>query len=162
MGTSGTKSIKLLAKIIIILIFHSCSNYDKNNNQTKMSKPNPVIYFEIPVNDLNRAEKFYKNVMNLEFEKEIIDNYEMALFPFSDEEKGISGALAKGDVYKPTKNGVIIYFRTDNIDETLRKVIEQNGKILYQKVKNEKYGFYVAEFEDSEGNRIAIQETIKE
>ena len=162
MGTLRTKSIKSFSKIIFILILYSCYNYEKNNNQIKMLKSNPVIYFEIPVNDLSRAEKFYKKVMNFEFEKEIIDNYEMLLFPFSDEEKGISGALAKGDVYKPTKNGVIIYFKTNNIDETLRKVVEQNGKILYQKVKNEKYGFYVAEFEDSEGNRIAIQETIKE
>ena len=162
MGTLRTKSIKSFSKIIFILILYSCYNDEKNNTQIKMLKSNPVIYFEIPVNDLSRAEKFYKKVMNFEFEKEIIDNYEMLLFPFSDEEKGISGALAKGDVYKPTKNGVIIYFKTNNIDETLRKVVEQNGKILYQKVKNEKYGFYVAEFEDSEGNRIAIQETIKE
>ena len=126
-----------------------------------MSKSNPVIYFEIPVNDLNRAENFYSNVFSFQFEKEIIDNYEMVLFPFYDNENGISGALAKGDVYKPTKNGIIIYFKTDNIDETLKKVVEQNGEILYPKTKNEKYGFFVAEFEDSEGNRIAIQQIIE-
>ncbi len=123
-----------------------------------MKKSNPVIYFEIPVNDLERAEKFYRNVFDFEFESEIIDNYEMVLFPFYDEEKGISGALAKGDVYKPSNEGVIIYFRTDDIEETLKKVIEQQGKILYPIVKNEKYGFSVAEFEDSEGNRIALQQ----
>lgn len=123
-----------------------------------MKKSNPVIYFEIPVNDLERAEKFYRNVFDFEFESEIIDNYEMVLLPFYDEEKGISGALAKGDVYKPSKKGVIIYFGTDDIEETLKKVIKQQGKILYPIVKNEKYGFYVAEFENSEGNRIALQQ----
>lgn len=35
----------------------------------------------------------------------------MALFPFSDEKSGISGALAKGEIYKPTKNGVVIDFK---------------------------------------------------
>ena len=124
----------------------------------KHSNANPVIYFEIPVNNLDRAEQFYKNVLNFQFEREIIDNYDMALFPFYETAKGISGALVKGDVYKPTKNGVIIYFTTDDIDNTLSKVLEQNGKILYPKTKNENYGFYVAEFEDSEGNRIAVQE----
>lgn len=123
-----------------------------------MQKSNPVIYFEIPVNDLKRAVEFYKNVFNFQFEEEIIDEYEMALFPFYDNEMGISGALAKGDVYKPTTNGVIIYFRTDDIDEALRNVISQKGEILYPVTKNEKYKFLVAEFLDSEGNRIALQQ----
>lgn len=127
-----------------------------------MAKTNPVIYFEIPVNDLNRAESFYKNVFGFNFEREVIDDYEMTFFPFEDTESGISGALAKGDIYKPTKEGVIIYFRTDNIDTTLQKVKEQNGIILYPKTVNEKYGFIVAEFEDSEGNRIAVQQLIEE
>lgn len=126
-----------------------------------MSGNNPVVYFEIPVTDIERAENFYKNVFNFTFEKEIIDNYEMALFPFEDTRSGISGALAKGDVYKPTKEGVIIYFKTQNIDSTLEKVLENNGKILYPKSINDKHGFAVAEFEDSEGNRIALHETIK-
>jgi len=123
-----------------------------------MQKSNPVIYFEIPVNDLKRAVGFYKNVFNFQFEEEIIDEYEMALFPFYDNEMGISGALAKGDVYKPTTDGVIIYFRTDDIDESLRNVISQKGEILYPVTKNEKYKFLVAEFLDSEGNRIALQQ----
>ena len=149
------KKFKLLG-IIIILI--SCN---QQNNERNMSGNNPVVYFEIPVTDIERAEKFYTNVFNFKFEKEIIDDYEMMLFPFEDTKSGISGALAKGDVYKPTKEGVIIYFKTENIDSTLEKVLENNGKILYPKTVNEKHGFAVAEFEDSEGNRIALHETIK-
>lgn len=125
-----------------------------------MKKQNPVIYFEIPVNDLQRAQDFYRRVFGFTFEKEVIDNYDMALFPFDAGNIGITGALAKGDVYKPTRNGVILYFSTQNMDETLQKVTEQGGEILYPKTLNEKYGFFVAEFEDSEGNRIAIQEIL--
>lgn len=123
-----------------------------------MENSNPVIYFEIPVNDLKRAKRFHKNVFHFTFESEIIDNYEMAFFPFNDEKTGITGALVKGDVYIPSINGIIIYFNTNNIEETLKKVIEQGEEILYPKTFNEKYGFYVAEFKDSEGNRIAIQQ----
>ncbi|MBP2617966.1 VOC family protein [Chryseobacterium jejuense] len=125
-----------------------------------MNSSNPVVYFEIPVNDLKRAESFYSAVFNFSFEKETIDHYEMALFPFEEKNCGITGALAKGDVYKPTKNGVIIYFKTENIDSTLEKVLQHGGKILYPKRMDEKYGFAVAEFEDSEGNRIALHQTI--
>ena len=63
-----------------------------------VKKSNPVVYFEIPVNDIDRAITFYKTVFNFDFSKEIIDGNEMALFPFADENSGISGALAKGDI----------------------------------------------------------------
>lgn len=117
-------------------------------------KSNPVIYFEIPVRDMDRAITFYKAVFNFNFAKDNIDNNEMALFPFEQEDSGISGALAKGEIYKPTKDGVLIYFKTENIDETLRLATINGGQVLYPKTDNG-IGF-VAEFEDTEGNRIAL------
>ena len=120
-------------------------------------KSNPVVYFEIPVKDIDRAIKFYSKVFNFDFDKETIDNNEMALFPFADEKSGISGALAKGEIYKPTKDGVVIYFKTENIDETLKLVTSNGGQILYPKTDN---GIgLVAEFEDIEGNRIALYQS---
>lgn len=120
---------------------------------------NPVVYFEIPVTDIDRAVRFYTAVFHFTFAKEIIDNYEMALFPFIEEHSGISGALAKGDIYKPTKDGVVLYFKTEHIEETLQRVIAHGGRILYPK-KDNGLGF-VAEFEDSEGNRIALYQSKK-
>lgn len=153
--------MKIFAKFILLFttsIFLACNEQNNNKN---MNGNNPVVYFEIPVTNIERAEKFYTNVFNFKFEKEIIDNYEMMLFPFEETKSGISGALAKGDVYKPTKVGIIVYFKTPNIDSTLKKVLENKGKLLYPRTVNEKHGFAVAEFEDSEGNRIALHETIK-
>ncbi|WP_284461233.1 VOC family protein [Chryseobacterium sp.] len=145
---------------IIIFSFWMVLSCNQAPNPNPMSTSNPVIYFEIPVTNLDRAEKFYTAVFNFSFEKEVIDHYEMALFPFEEKNSGITGALAKGDVYKPSKDGVIIYFKTENIDETLQKAIQNGGKILYSKKIDPKHGFAVAEFEDSEGNRIALHETI--
>lgn len=122
-------------------------------------KCNPVVYFEIPVTDIDRAIKFYKSVFNFTFEREIIDNNEMALFPFVEENTGISGALAKGEIYNPTHDGVVIYFNTENIDKTLKIAIESGGQMLYPKTSNGDLGF-VAEFEDSEGNRIALHQPL--
>ena len=121
-------------------------------------KSNPVVYFEIPVTDMDRAIKFYKAVFHFEFDKEIIDSNEMALFPFTEGSSGISGALAKGEIYKPTKDGIVIYFKTGNIDETLNLALANGGQILYPKTDNG-IGF-VAEFEDSEGNRIALFQSL--
>jgi uncharacterized protein len=148
---------------IILICFEFCSEKslekmpDKETKVNIPSKSNPVVYFEIPVKDLDRAIQFYKHVFNFTFEKEMIDKNEMALFPFSETSSGISGALAKGKVYKPTKNGVILYFYSENIEKTLQLVNENGGKLLYPKTSNGELGF-VAEFEDSEGNRIALHQ----
>jgi predicted enzyme related to lactoylglutathione lyase len=120
---------------------------------------NPVMFFEIPATDLERAKTFYKAVFNVSFEDASIDGNDMSFFSFDSELKGISGALAKGETYKPTKEGVIIYFHSKNIDETLEKVLEQNGTIFYPKTSVGSMGF-VAEFIDTEGNRIAIHQDI--
>jgi uncharacterized protein len=147
-----------------ILLTNACNNksnkIDEKLKDTKMVKKfNPVVYFEIPITNIDRAIKFYTSVFNFTFEKEVIDKNEMALFPFVDEYTGISGALAKGEIYKPTKDGVVIYFKTENIDATLKLVTELSGKILYPKTSNGDLGF-VAEFEDSEGNRIALHQSV--
>jgi len=116
---------------------------------------NPVNYFEIPVTNLNRAVEFYSSVFDFQFEPSILDGNEMAFFPFYDGESGITGALAKGESYLPGKQGVRIYFSSDNIEETLQKVLLAGGKILYPLTSIGEWGS-VAEFEDSEGNCIAL------
>lgn len=147
---------------ILIQPLTSCSDNPKTRikqTETNMvkKKSNPVVYFEIPVNNIERAIKFYKAVFDFNFDIENIDKNEMALFPFSNESSGISGALAKGEIYKPTKDGVVIYFKTDNIDETLNLATLNGGQILYPKTDNG-VGI-VAEFEDPEGNRIALYQS---
>jgi hypothetical protein len=80
----------------------------------------------------------------------------MALFPFDKDAPGITGALAHGDSYQPGRQGVRIYFTVQDIDATLRRAVEAGGKVLYPKTSIGEHGF-VAEFEDSEGNCIAIR-----
>lgn len=116
---------------------------------------NPANYFEIPVSNLQRAIDFYSSVFNFQFELSIVDGIEMAFFPFYDGESGITGALAKGESYLPGKQGVRIYFSSGNIEETLQKVLLAGGKILYPLTSVGEWGS-VAEFEDSEGNCIAL------
>lgn len=155
----------ILTTIIFGFLLQILTSCDHNHNTTVMQKDrnklikksNPVVYFEIPVTEIDRAIKFYKAVFQFEFKKENIDNNEMALFPFVDENSGISGALAKGKIYKPTKNGVVIYFKTENIDETLKLATSNGGQILYP-ITDNGIGL-VAEFEDTEGNRIALYQT---
>jgi len=118
-------------------------------------KPNPGSYFEIPVADLDRAAAFYGRVFGYDFTRETIHGNEMAMFPLNHEASGISGALAKGEIYVPSKTGSLIYLNVDDIEATLRRVHAHGGATLFPKTKAGDYG-YVAEFEDSEGNRVAL------
>lgn len=114
-----------------------------------------VRYFEIPVADLERAQKFYERVFDVTLKRAVVDGYDMALFPETADGGGASGALAVGDVYVPGKAGPILYFTVPDIDGVLALVEGLKRDILYPK-KSVGPGEYVAEFEDSEGNRIAL------
>ena len=116
---------------------------------------NPVVHFEIPVTDLDRAVRFYEAVFETKLSRQDVDGYAMAFFPRADGKPGASGALAKGDVYVPSKSGAILYFDVPQIDPVLTRATANAGKVLYPKKDIGEAGF-VAEIEDSEGNRIAL------
>ena len=118
---------------------------------------NPVFHFEKPVTDMERAVAFYEAVFGYEMSQQDVDGYRMAFFPRSDGAPGASGALASGDVYKPSKEGAIIYFDVPDIDAVLGRARARGAKVLYAKKHIGEAG-YVAEIEDSEGNRVALSQ----
>jgi predicted enzyme related to lactoylglutathione lyase len=121
---------------------------------------NPVVYFEIPVLDLERACDFYSNVFETTLTKDIVDGYQMAFFESSGDSFGATGALVVGDVYVPSHQGCFLYFGVESIDEMVARALEHGGSVLYLKKSNGDLGF-VAEIQDTEGNRIALHEESK-
>jgi predicted enzyme related to lactoylglutathione lyase len=119
------------------------------------NKKNIGAYFEIPVKDMSRAIAFYSRLFACEFVKTEIHGNEMAFFPSLNGAPGITGALARGEIYQPSESGTLIYLSTEDIDKSLSLVQEMSGAILFEKTEVADYG-YVAEFRDCEGNRIAL------
>jgi predicted enzyme related to lactoylglutathione lyase len=154
--------LTILTAIFIVSSYDAISaqTIDSKNSGAQMKK-NPGSYFEIPVTDMNRAIKFYSSVFGYDFTRENIHGNEMAMFPLNPYSEGISGALAKGEIYIPSKTGSLIYLNVSNIEETLELVKKQGGAILFPKTKAGEYG-YVAEFEDSESNRVALFQSLDE
>ena len=144
--------LKLAASVLAAFSLASC-DAGQAGDQNPMTQ-NPVSYFEIPVADMDRAIEFYESVFSVELERTEIDGHDMALFPFSENGQGISGALASGDSYVPSSSGPRIYFFVESIDETLGRATAEGGTIAYPKTRVGE--FWVAEFEDSEGNQIAL------
>lgn len=116
-----------------------------------------VRYLEIPVRDIDRAVAFYEAVFTVTLERVTVDGYAMAHFPTNEGQQGADVTLAQGDVYVPTKSGVIVYFSVASIDAVIARAKQRGSSVLYDK-KEVAPGLWVAEFEDSEGNRIALSQ----
>ncbi|GBF50991.1 glyoxalase/bleomycin resistance protein/dioxygenase [Leptospira ryugenii] len=155
----SNRAMKMIGKVILFTWLVTLVCFCSHKKDLEGSMANPVVYFEIPVSNLDRAIHFYSTVFSFTFEKTSLDGNEMALFPFVDGSSHISGALAKGKTYRPSKEGTLVYFQSEDITSTLKKVVSEGGFILYPRTRIE-FGF-VAEFQDSEGNRVALFEKEK-
>jgi predicted enzyme related to lactoylglutathione lyase len=120
---------------------------------------NPISWFEIPVANLDRAIDFYSKVFEIEFEVTEIDGHPMALFPSEESAHGCSGALAQGDSYVPSVDGPRVYFQVVDADGTVSRALKWGSELLYP-VTRVSENLVVAEFSDSEGNRLAISQNI--
>jgi uncharacterized protein len=123
------------------------------------SKRNPVGWFEMPVLDMDRAAKFYEKVFGVRLARHMMGPLDMAWFPFNEDGPGTSGSLVLNkDYYKPSKDGVLVYFTTPSgdLEKDLKNVESAGGKILRKKTKiSDEYG-YMGLVLDTEGNRIAL------
>ena len=121
---------------------------------------NPIGWFEIYVEDMERARKFYEAVFDKKLEKLESPKTEMAdleMWSFSGdmEAYGANGALVKMDGYSSGKNSVIVYFSCEDCAVEEKRVLEAGGKVEQSKFSIEPYGF-AAMVVDSEGNLIGL------
>ncbi len=112
-------------------------------------------WFEIPVKNLDRAINFYEKVFDVKLSPEEMGGMKMALFPFTQDAPGAAGSLIKGESYEPSHAGTVVYFTVEDIPETLRRINANGGKTLMPKTAIGQYGF-IAQYEDTEGNRLAL------
>jgi predicted enzyme related to lactoylglutathione lyase len=119
---------------------------------------NPVNWFEIPAKDLQRAKTFYEKVLGCELAVQEMGPLKMALFPMEQNAEGATGSLVQSEGYVPSHQGSVVYFSVPSIDEALPRVPKSGGKVLNPKTSIGDYGF-VAHFEDTEGNRVALHST---
>jgi uncharacterized protein len=119
---------------------------------------NVVGWFEIPVANMERGIKFYESVFGLKLERQEMGELDMAWFPFADVPGSPGSLVCHKDFYKPSTDGVLIYFtcHSGDLSNELLKVESVGGKILMpKKLITEDVG-YMALCVDTEGNRIAL------
>jgi uncharacterized protein len=125
---------------------------------------NPVGWCEIPVTDIARAKKFYSTVFLSEFKNMHMDMPEMEMwYCMHGDVKGAGIALIKHDTYKPSMDGVLIYFTsaTNNLRKDSEVTRENGGEILEGVKALGKHGFMIT-IKDTEGNKIAIHTMVQQ
>jgi len=125
-----------------------------------MTYKNAVSWFEIPANDINRAQKFYEDILGISMIPMEMPNLQMRMFPITDMQNGVGGALCHtpDGFYKPSANaGPMIYLNANpDVQRILDKIEAAGGKILVPKTEiSPEYG-HMAVFIDTEGNRVAL------
>ena len=123
-----------------------------------MTFKNAISWFEIPATDLDRAQTFYETIFDITMTKLDLENFKMRIFPLEDQ-WGVGGALCYSPgFYKPSAtDGPLIYLNGNpDVQKILDRIEKAGGKILVPKTEiNPEYGF-MAVFQDTEGNRIAL------
>lgn len=121
-----------------------------------MAQGNPVGWFEIYVNDMERAQKFYETVLQISLSPlPSPDEGLMVAFPWEDGKPGTSGALVKHEMGKPASTGTMIYFSCEDCGVELGRVEDAGGKIQAPKFAIGEYGF-CGLASDTEGNTIGF------
>jgi len=120
---------------------------------------NAISWFEIPATDIDRAQKFYEAVFNIQLQAMDFQGIKMRMFPLDDPMKGVGGAVVDTNgFHKPSAtDGPLIYLNGNpDVQIFLDRIEKAGGKILVPKTTiSDEYGD-MAVFLDSEGNRIAL------
>ena len=123
-----------------------------------MEAKNPIVWFEIYVDDMKRAKKFYEEVLKVtltEMANPTDDPMEMWAFPSNMEGFGASGALVKMDGIKAGGNSVLVYFRSEDCSIEESRIVAAGGKVSKSKESLGEYGFMTLGM-DTEGNMFGI------
>lgn len=113
-----------------------------------------IVWFDMPVSDLDRAIRFYSAVLGRKVERRDMGDFAIGTFPHADGESG--GCLAVMPERKPSYDGALLYFGCEGrLREAVAAVPANGGKVLADVHEIGPYG-YRALIADSEGNRVAL------
>lgn len=118
-----------------------------------------ISWFEIATSDIDRAQKFYESIFQIQLIDMDNPGLKMRMFPVDDMMNDISGALVyHAEFYQPSADaGCIIYLNGNpDLQNVLDRIESSGGKIIVPKTQISPEHGYMAVFHDTEGNRIAL------
>ncbi|MCB0771141.1 MAG: VOC family protein [Flavobacteriales bacterium] len=118
---------------------------------------NALNWFEIAVDDLDRAQEFYETILGITMEKMDFPNMQMRTFPADSMNGRVGGALVKSAMHKPSAAGAVIYLNANpDLAPVLARVEKAGGKITVPKTQISPEIGHMAFLMDTEGNAVAL------
>ena len=117
---------------------------------------NAINWFEIPVVDMDRAQRFYETVLGRTLRREDFGGEVLAIFPH--DKPGVGGALQlAANRPAPAGSGVRIYIDCmPSIDAALARVESAGGAVVTPKFALPPGMGFIAHLRDTEGNDIGL------
>jgi uncharacterized protein len=114
-----------------------------------------INWFEIPATNFERAKTFYEAILDITMLLPF-PGMKYAMFSADMQNGEISGGLVEETGYTPSQTGALIYLNGgEDLAVPLSKVEAAGGTIIVPKTSIGANGF-MAQFIDTEGNRIAF------
>lgn len=114
-----------------------------------------VGWFEIYVQDMERAKAFYQNTFQMALERLESPGIELCAFPMQPDNPGCAGALAKMNGKDSGGGETIVYFSCADCAVEASRAVQNGGQIQKEKTSIGQYGF-IALVLDTEGNMIGL------
>jgi uncharacterized protein len=118
---------------------------------------NAIGWFDIYVDDMNRAVAFYETVLAKKLEKigDPTGETQMMSFPANMSAYGASGALVKSNYARPGIGGTMVYFSVDDCATEQLRASQAGGKVIRPKFSIGEFG-WVTLCQDTEGNMFGL------
>ncbi|MBW8849320.1 MAG: VOC family protein [Xanthomonadales bacterium] len=119
---------------------------------------NALNWFEIPVADLDRAQRFYEALLDAPLKREAMGpDTTLAVFPY-ERGAGIGGCLFAGThAPAPSDDGTVVYLdASPALDTVLSRVEAAGGLIVLPRTELPEGMGAFAQIVDSEGNRVGL------
>lgn len=116
---------------------------------------NPVCWFEIYVQDMPRARKFYEAVLALTLTEMPVPDIAMFAFPSDQEGRGAAGSLVQQPGMPSGGNSTLVYFACLDCGVEASRVAAAGGTLFRDKFSIGEYGFCALAI-DTEGNMFGL------
>lgn len=115
-----------------------------------------ITWFEIPVRDLARAQRFYETVLDRRLTPETMGGEQMAVFPAEgDRAKGCLHLSARP--VEPSAAGTRVYLdASPSLDAALSRVADAGGRVVTRKTALPPGMGFWAHVGDTEGNVVGL------
>jgi predicted enzyme related to lactoylglutathione lyase len=127
----------------------------QENTMTQQRRPNNLVWFELPVTDLNRAATFYETVFATSLLRD--ERFPgIAMFP-KQSDTAVTGALAALNESKPSSDGAVVYLNCDGqLDGVVKRARALGGELLQEVAQLPGDMGWTAQFRDLDGNRVGL------